>query len=102
MPLLRQLRITWLCSQKKIRAADQARDLHAGFVNLSMADYKWILQANQLHNCPVLVNDVNIAIKIWGPSVAMMKAKTTWTTPPPVQHQDVITTIPREFREIHK
>ena len=47
-----------------------------------------------------MVNDAKIAIRIWGPSVAMIKGKTTWNTPPPVQ-QGVIAIL-REFWEIHK
>ena len=74
--------------------------MHAGLAYPSVADYKWILQANQLCDCHVSVNDSNTAIKIWGLSVTMMNGKMTWTRPPPVQ-QDVIA-IPREFREIHK
>jgi hypothetical protein len=80
--------------------ADLARDLHAGLAYPPIVDYNWILQAKQLRDCPVSVKDMNTAIKIWGPSVAMLKRKTTRMTPPPVQ-QDVVA-IPKEFWELHK
>ena len=40
------------------------------------------------------------AIKVWGPSIAMLKGKTVRKTPPMVR-QDVIE-IPKEIRENHK
>ncbi len=41
-----------------------------------------------------------MAIKVWGPSIAMLKGKTVRKTPPVIR-QDVIE-IPKEIRELHK
>ncbi len=41
-----------------------------------------------------------MTIKVWGPSIAMLKKKTVRTTPPMVR-QDVIE-IPKEIWELHK
>ena len=46
------------------------------------------------------MSDADNAIRIWGPSVAIMNGKTTRTTPPPVQQY--VIAILQEFQEIHK
>jgi hypothetical protein len=48
----------------------------------------------------VTVKDISNALKIWGPSIAMIKGKTICKTPPPAQ-QDVIAIL-KEFCELHK
>jgi hypothetical protein len=65
-----------------------------------MSNYKWALQANLLQDCPVTVQDLSVALKIWGPSVAMLKGKTVHKTPPPVQQNIIL--IPKEIRQRHK
>ncbi len=87
-------------TNKQIASADKARNLHAGLAFLSMSDYKWALQANLLQDCPVTVQDLSVALKIWGPSVAMMQGKTVRKTPPPVQQSIIL--IPKEIRQRHK
>ena len=61
---------------------------------------KWAIQLNLIKDCPVTVTDVGTAIKVWGPSIAMLKGKTVRTTPTPVR-QDVIETL-KEIQELHK
>ena len=61
---------------------------------------KWAIQSNLIKYCPVTVMDVGTAIKVWGPSIAMLKDKTVRTTPILVR-QDVIE-IPKEIWELHK
>jgi hypothetical protein len=61
---------------------------------------KWAIQLNLIKDCPVTVKDMGTTIKVWGPSIAMLKGKTVRTTPPVVR-QDVIE-IPKEIRELHK
>jgi hypothetical protein len=53
-----------------------------------------------LNDCPVTRQDVDVAIKIWGPSVALLKGKTVRRKPPMVQ-QDIIE-VPREIWQLHK
>ena len=41
----------------------------------------YIIQSNQIKDCPVTVLDVDNAYRIWGKSIAMLKGKTTWSKP---------------------
>jgi hypothetical protein len=42
-----------------------------------MKDFKWLIQSNQIKDCPVAVQDINVARKIWGKNIAALKGKTT-------------------------
>jgi hypothetical protein len=63
-------------------------------------DLKWVVQSNQIKDCPVTAQDVNVVLKIWGPSVALLKDKTVRHTPPVVV-QDIVE-VPKKIRENHK
>jgi hypothetical protein len=89
-----------LFTKRQIHGANLARILQAGLAFLSNADMKWGIQSNLIKDCPVTVKDMGTAIKVWGPSIAMLNGKTVRTTPPVVR-QDVIE-IPKEIRELHK
>jgi hypothetical protein len=89
-----------LFTKRQIHSANLARILQAGLAFPSNADMKWAIQLNLIKDCPVNVKDMGMAIKIWGPSIAMLKGKTVRTMPPVVR-QDVIE-IPKEIRELHK
>jgi hypothetical protein len=39
-----------------------------------MKDFKMI-RSNQIKDCPVTVQDVDVAIMIWGPNVAALKGR---------------------------
>jgi hypothetical protein len=87
-------------TKKQLRDAGLVRNLQAGLAFPSNQDMKWALQSNLIKDCPLTVKDMTTAMKVWGPSIAMLKGKTVRTTPPAVR-QDVIE-IPREIRECHK
>jgi hypothetical protein len=53
-----------------------------------------------LKDCPLASQDVDVALKIWGPSVALLKGKTVRHKPPFVM-EDVIQ-VPKEIRQLHK
>ena len=89
-----------LFTKRQIHGAKVARNLQAGLVFPSNADMKWAIQSNLIKDCPVTVKDMGTAIKVWGPSIAMLKGKMVRTTPLMVR-QDVIE-IPKEIRELHK
>jgi hypothetical protein len=59
---------------------------------------KWAIQSNLIKDFPVTVKDMGTAIKVWGPSIAMLKGKTVRMTPPVVR-QDVIK-IPKEHKNV--
>jgi hypothetical protein len=84
-----------LFTKRQIHSANLAPNLQAGLAFPSNADMKWALQSNLIKNCLVTVKDMGMAIKVWGPSIAILKGKTVRTTPPVVR-QDVIE-IPKEI-----
>ncbi len=89
-----------LFTKRQIHGANLVRNLQAGLAFPSNADMKWAIQSNLIKECPVTVKDMGTAIKVWGPSVAMLKGKTVRTTPPVVR-QDVIEIL-KEIWELHK
>jgi hypothetical protein len=51
----------------------------------SWKDFKWVIQSNQIKDCPVTVQDVDVALKILGKNIAALKGKrTTRSKPNPV------------------
>jgi hypothetical protein len=89
-----------LFTKRQIHGENLARNLQAGLALPSNADMKWAIQSNLIKDCPVTAKDTGTAIKVWGPSIAMVKGKTVRMTPP-VFRQDVIE-IPKEIWELHK
>jgi hypothetical protein len=87
-------------TKRQIVNAELARKLQAGMAYPSILDLKWVVQSNQIRDCLITAQDVNVALKIWGPSVALLKGKTVRHTPPVVV-QDIVE-VPKEIRENHK
>jgi hypothetical protein len=63
-------------SQREIKGAETAKALHAKLGCPSMRDYKWVIQSNQIKDCPVTARDVDVSNKIWGKNIAVLKGKT--------------------------
>ena len=83
-------------SKRQVEAAEKARGFYAGLAFPSMTDYKWILQSNQIEECPISLEDAKVAEKIWGPNIAALKGKTTRSKPEPVKTD--IVQIPVQLR----
>jgi hypothetical protein len=49
-----------------------------------MKDFKWVIRSNQIKDCPLTVQDVDVAIKIWGNNITALKGKTTRSKKNPV------------------
>jgi hypothetical protein len=64
-------------TKRQIKGAEQARTLYATLGYPSIKDFKWVIQSNQIKDCPVTVQDVITAHKIWGKNIAALKGKTT-------------------------
>jgi hypothetical protein len=66
----------------------------------SIENFKAILRQNVIKNCPVTIEDVNIAERIFGPDIGTLKGKSTRKKPTPVK-SDLIE-IPLELKQLHQ
>jgi hypothetical protein len=66
----------------------------------SMKDFKWVIQSNQVKYCPVTVQYIDVARKIWGNNIAALKGKTTRSKSIPVARDYV--KVPMELMKLHK
>jgi hypothetical protein len=86
--------------KRQIKEVEVARSLYSKLNHPSWKDFKWIIRSNQIKDCPVTVDHVNTALKIWGKNVAALKGKTTRTKPDPVARDFV--KVPVEILKLHK
>jgi hypothetical protein len=88
--------------QRQIKGAELARTLYAMLTSYpsSWKDYKWVIQSNQIKDCPVTVQDVDNAFKIWGKNIAALKGKTTRSKPNQVARDFV--KVPLALLKLHK
>jgi hypothetical protein len=66
----------------------------------SIENFKAILRQNIIKTCPVTIEDVNVAERIFGPDIGTLKGKSTRKKPTPVK-SDLIE-IPRELKQLHQ
>ena len=64
-------------SRWQVDAAHHAYELQSILGHPSTKDLKGILSSRQIDNCPVIVEDVNRAEKIYGLSIPILKGKMT-------------------------
>jgi hypothetical protein len=65
-----------------------------------MKDFKWVIQSNQIKDCPVTVQYIDVARKIWGKNIAALKGKTTRSKSTPVARDYV--KVSMELMKLHK
>jgi hypothetical protein len=53
-------------SQRQVKDTERAKTLYAKLGYLSIKDFKCLIQSNQIQDCPVTVQDVDVAHKIYG------------------------------------
>jgi hypothetical protein len=87
-------------TKMQIKGAETARALYTTLSYPSMKDFKWVIRSNHIKDCPVTVQDVNVAIKIWGKNIAPSKGNTTWIKTNPVARDYV--KVPMELLKLHK
>src|SRR5210317_2332452 len=64
-------------TKRQVEDAEKARKLYYVLGCPTVQNFKHILRQNIIKNCPVTMEDVNIAEQIYGPDIATMKGKTT-------------------------
>jgi hypothetical protein len=68
-------------TKRQIKGAEVARTLYATLGYPSWNDFKWVLRSNQIKDCPVTVQDADVAFQIWGKNIAALKGKTARSKP---------------------
>ena len=87
-------------TKREIKDAEIARTLYTTLIYPSWNDYKWAVRGNQIKNCPITVQDVDVAFKIWGKNIQALKGKTT-RTKPEVVARDLVK-VPTKLLNLHK
>ena len=87
-------------TKRQITGAKAARQLYSALQYPSIKDFKWIVQSNQIKDCPVTVADIEAANQIWGKDIAALKGKTIRTRPVPVVADFV--KVPKELLSLHR
>jgi hypothetical protein len=87
-------------TKRQIKCVEEARALYAKLCYPSTKDFKWVVQSNQIKDCPVTIQDIDVATKIWGKNIAALKGKTTWRKPIPVAADFI--KVPIELVKLHK
>ena len=87
-------------TKRQIKAAEAARTLYATLLYPSLKDFKWVLRSNHIQNCPVTVQDVDVASEIWGKNIVTLKGKTTRGKSIPVARD--FSTFPKDLIKLHK
>jgi hypothetical protein len=66
----------------------------------SMKDFKWVIHRNQIKDCPMTIQDIDVAMNIWGKNIAALKGKTTRSKTHPVARDCV--KVPKELLKLQK
>ena len=86
--------------KRQLKSTEAARALHAVLSYPSMKDFKWVICSNQIMNCPVTVQDIKVAHKIWGTNIAALKGKTTHGKPNMVAGD--LVKVPAKLLNLHR
>ena len=87
-------------SQRQIERAKAARALYHSLGTPTIKDYKAIIRMNAIRNCPITMEDIDIAEAIYGQDIGTIKGKTVRQKPTPVVRDYV--SIPKELVEKHE
>jgi hypothetical protein len=86
--------------KRQVKEAETAHWLHATLSYPSLKDFKWVTRSDQIKNCPVTAENVDVALKIWGKNIAALKGKTTRKKPDPVARD--MAKVPMNLLQLHK
>ena len=87
-------------THRQIKSAEFARTLYAKLYYPSWKDFMWVIRSNHIKDFTVILEDVNVALKIWGKNIVSLKGKTTRRKPNIVARDSV--KIPVGFLKLHK
>jgi hypothetical protein len=84
----------------QIKGAELAQTLYKTLSYPSMKDFKWVIRSNQIKDCPVTIQDINVAMKIWSKNIATLKWEITRSKTHLVARDYV--KVPKELLKLHK
>ena len=87
-------------TERQFKRAKEARALYHKVGTPTVENFKGLLRQNLIQDCPITIEDVIIAEKIFGPDISSLKGKSTRTRPNPVV--DDVIDIPPEIKEENK
>ena len=87
-------------TRHEIEKANEARRLQGMIGNPTEREFEGMVREKLIANCPVTVQDVHNANRIFGPDLANLRGKTTRTKPDHVRVDYV--EIPRDIIDMHK
>ena len=87
-------------TKRQYKQAREARRVYNIIGNPSLNDFKSIIKMNAIKDCPITLEDIDIAERIFGKDIASLKGKTTRKKPIPVIKDYV--DIPTELKQLHK
>ena len=85
-------------TKRQVERATEARKLLQSLAYPTMSDLKAIIKMNSIQDCPVTVEDVDMAERIFGKDIASIKGKSTRSKPKSAVHHTVA--IPPELVKI--
>ena len=59
-------------TQKQVNGTEVARTIYAKLCYPSWKDLKWVIRSNHTKDCPVTVEDVDVALNIRGNNIAAL------------------------------
>jgi hypothetical protein len=87
-------------TNRQIKGAELARTLYKTLSYPSTKDFKWVIWSNQIKDCPVTVQHIDVPLNIWGKKIAALKGKTTRRKTIPVDRDYVKVTL--ELLRLHE
>jgi hypothetical protein len=87
-------------TKRQIKCEEIARNLYKTLSYPSMKDAKRVIRSNQIKDCPVTIQDIDVATKIWGKNIAALKGKTTRSKTHPVARDYV--KVPKGLLKLYK
>jgi hypothetical protein len=64
-------------ANRQIKCAELARNLYKTLSYTSTKDFKLVINSNQIKDCPMTIQDIDVAMKIWGKIIAAHLADRT-------------------------
>ena len=86
-------------TKQQIEQARRARKLYGMIGYPSVVDFKNAIKNNLINNCPITIQDIEAAEKIYGPDIAALKGKTTRKQPMRVNTE--IIAVPESIKRMH-